>query len=138
MGLKEQPLGICDHCLGKIPRKRWYTSKGKPRRYCCRDCRNTANSRAGAQARSEKAKARVARGEWQNPASINPPSPTVLSQRISCLRQQEVAAGTWRNPALGAAAREKLSRPRKYSGDLHSAIEKLKRGKMSDLTEAEK
>ncbi|MBE2200442.1 MAG: hypothetical protein IAE79_17640 [Anaerolinea sp.] len=61
---KVQPFGICDYCLGKIPADMGeYTSKGKPRLYCCRDCRNAANSQAGAAIRSEKAQRRVERGE---------------------------------------------------------------------------
>jgi hypothetical protein len=49
-----------------------------------------------------------------------------------------VEAGSWRNPALADQAREKLSRPRRHSGVLHSAIEKLKQGaKVADLTPEE-
>jgi acyl-CoA reductase-like NAD-dependent aldehyde dehydrogenase len=46
-----------------------------------------------------------------------------------------VAAGRWRNPALTDAARAKLSRPRRHTGALHNALEKLKRGlRVADLT----
>ena len=49
---------------------------------------------------------------------------------------REIAEGRWRNPALSAEARAKLSRPRKYGADplLHRAIEKLDHGTMADLT----
>lgn len=67
---KKAPLGICDHCGGEIPEARHYTTKGTPRLYCSRDCRNTANSRAGAHILSRKGKERVRRGEWQNPANF--------------------------------------------------------------------
>lgn len=138
MAKKQAPLGTCDHCGGDIPRSRWYTSKRKPRLHCSRDCRNTANSRAGAPIRSEKARARVRRGEWQNPAKLNPPTPEEQARRASLGRKREVVAGTWRNPALTTAARKKLSRPRKHSGVLHSAIEKLGRGlSVSQLTPEE-
>ena len=107
MAMKQRPLGICDHCGGPIPPDEWYTSKGKSRLYCSRDCRNTANSRAGSPARSEKIRRRI-------------------------------KAGTWRNPALSDTARAKLSRPRKHSGPLAQAIEKLGRGlAMADLTPEE-
>ena len=141
MPSKTQPLGTCDHCLGPIPPDLGpYTSKGRPRLYCSIDCRNTGNSRAGAGIRSEKAKARVKRGEWTNPASITPPDPANIGAGVSRARRAEVEAGTWRNPALTDEAREKLSRPRKHGDDpiLHSAIEKLKQGmKVSDLTDEE-
>jgi len=48
MKTKTAPLGICDLCGDSIPRHRWHTSKRTPRLFCGRDCRNTANSRAGA------------------------------------------------------------------------------------------
>lgn len=48
-------------------------------------------------------------------------------------------AGIWRNPALDPDARQKLSRPRRHSGDLAQAIEKLDSGlKMADLNEVER
>lgn len=133
--MKEQTLGICDNCLGEIPHDEWYTSKGKPRQYCGRDCRNTGNSRAGAPIRSAKAKRRVARGEWQNPHHLNPPTPTEQSRRARFGRRREVKAGTWRNPALSDKAKEKLSRPRKHEPALHGVLEKLKQGaRVTDLT----
>lgn len=125
MATKKQPLGICDHCLAQMPEDRHFTSKGKPRLYCSRDCRNTANSRAGSKKRSVKAKARVRRGEWQNPHHLNPPSPEEQARRARLGRLREVQAGTWRNPALSPEARKKLSRPRKHSGPLRQAIRKL-------------
>ena len=60
-----------------------------------------------------------------------------MADGVRRARLAEVQAGTWRNPALDPAAREKLSRPRKYSNDLAQAIEKLRYGKMIDLTESE-
>ena len=123
---KTEPIGVCDHCKGEIT-DTWYTRRG-PRRYCCVDCRNTANSRAGAPTRSAKNRARVAAGVWQNPHKLNPPTGEEQARRARLGRLREVAAGTWRNPALADVARVKLSRPRKHTGDLHRAIEKLKRG----------
>lgn len=73
MAEKVQPIGICDLCLAAMPRDRWYTRRG-PRLYCSTDCRNTANSRAGAPIRTVKLKARVKAGTWQNPHHLNPPS----------------------------------------------------------------
>ncbi len=136
--MKQQALGVCDNCLSEIPRDEWYTSKGKPRLYCGRDCRNTGNSRAGAPIRSAKAKRRVARGEWQNPHHLNPPAPAEQSRRASLGRRREVKAGTWRNPALSDEAKEKLSRPRKHDPELHAVLEKLKGGSVADLTPEEK
>jgi len=135
---KQQPIGICDLCLGPIPHGDWYTSKGTPRLHCSDECKATANSRAGAPIRSRKDKARVARGEWINPASLHAPDPQNVSAGISRARKSEVKAGTWRNPALADRARQKLSRPRKHTGALHRAIEKLRRGSMADLTDAER
>ncbi len=40
-------------------------------------------------------------------------------------RLREVAEGRWYNPALSDEARQKLSQPRKLSGVLHQAMEKL-------------
>ena len=147
MAKKAQPLGICDLCRGKIPPNRWYTSQGQPRQHCSRTCRNpagglcsTANSRAGADIRSQKARQRVARGEWNNPAKLNPPSSAEQARRARLGRKREVAEGRWRNLALSKEAREKLSRPRKHGDDsvLHSAIEKLRQGaKVADLTAEE-
>ncbi len=132
---KRLSIGTCDHCEGEIPSDQWYTTKGKPRLHCCRKCRNTAISRAGAKVRSEKAKKRVALGQWQNPAKLNPPTSEQQAERARKGRLREVEAGTWRNPALSDEARKKLSRPRKHSGTLHLAIEKLSRGlRMDQLT----
>jgi len=137
--MKQQALGICDNCLSEIPRDEWYTSKGKPRLYCGIDCRNTGNSRAGAPIRSKKAKQRVARGEWQNPAKLNPPTPEEQARRSRLGRKREVSAGTWRNPALSDEAKEKLSRPRKHDPALHAVLEKLKQEqRLADLTPEEK
>lgn len=139
MATKLKPLGICDHCGGEIPKSQWYTTKRKPRLYCSRDCLNTANSRAGTPIRLEKVQARIASGEWQNPAALNPATPAEQSRRAGLGRKREVEAGTWRNPALTDEARIKLSRPRKHSGALHSAIEKLGRGVPSaELTDDER
>lgn len=136
MPTKSAPLGVCDLCGGPIPPHLGpYTKHGQPRRYCSRDCRNTANSRAGNPARVAKLRRAVERGEWQNPATIHPPDPEEQARRARLGRLREVEAGTWRNPALDDAAREKLSRPRKHSGPLHQAIEKMGRGlKMGQLT----
>lgn len=131
MTTKTAALGICDQCGGEIPPHLGdYTSKGSPRLHCSRDCRNTANSRAGAEERGRQARLRVAHGQWVNPATINKPDPANISAGVSLARKAEVEAGTWRNPALDDEAREKLSRPRVHTDDpiLHSAIEKLGRG----------
>lgn len=138
MAKKRLEIGVCDLCQGDIPKARWYTSKGTPRLYCSRNCMNTANSRAGTPLRSMKARQRIARGEWQNPAHLNPPDPANISRGVSQARWREVAAGRWRNPALSVEARAKLSRPRQHSGALHRAIEKLGQGlKMAGLTAEE-
>ena len=137
--MKQQALGICDNCLEEIPREEWYTSKGEPRRYCGIDCKNTGNSRAGASIRSAKARQRVARGEWQNPGKLKPPTPEEQARRSRLGRKREVQAGTWRNPALSDKAKEKLSRPRKHGPALHAVLEKLKRGgRVVDLSPEEK
>ncbi len=137
MSEKQQPLGICDHCLGPIRPGQWYTSKGKPRQYCCRDCQNTANSRAGAQGRGVKAHQRYLAGLWKNPLA-GPLTPAEQADRSRRGRLREVAEGRWRNPALSQEARQKLSRPRKHSGLLADAIDKLNAGSMADLTEEER
>lgn len=134
MPAKTQPLGICDHCLGPIPPGQWRTRRG-PRLYCSLDCRNTANSRAGAEERGRKARARVQAGAWQNPAKLHPPDPANLSAGARRLRLREVAEGRWRNPGLPPEAREINSRPHKHTGPLAAAIERLKAGaRMTDLT----
>lgn len=135
MSDKTQKLGICDNCLGEIPKSRWYTSKGKPRRYCCVECRNAGNSHAGEATRYTKMMDQIRRGEWQNPAKLRPPTPEEQAEKARQARLAEVAAGTWRNPALSEAARTKLSRPRKHSGALADAIDKMNRGmSVADLT----
>ena len=134
---KKRTLGICDHCGEEMPRWRRYTSKGKPRLYCSRKCRNTANSRAGAKVRSRKIRQRMARGEWVNPVEIRPPTPEEQAERARKGRKREVAERRWRNPALSDEARRKLSRPRKHFGILHQALEKLRYGSVADLTEEE-
>lgn len=138
MTTKQQPTGICDHCLGPIPRAEWYTSKGGARLHCSVDCKNTANSRAGNPVRVEKLRARVAAGEWENPHLAHPPTGDEQARRARLGRLREVWAETWRNPALDDRAREKLSRPRKHTGTLASAIEKLGQGlSMAELTDEE-
>lgn len=139
MSEKTAPIGVCDLCAGVIKADEWFTRRG-PRRYCCVDCKNTANSRAGAPIRSDKAKERIASGQWQNPREkMTPEQISETQSRASrTTRMREVEEGRWRNPALADEAREKLSRPRKHTGALHSAIEKLRAGvRMSDMTEAE-
>jgi hypothetical protein len=138
MADKVQPIGVCDNCLGPIPEGQWYHRRG-PRLYCGVDCRNAGNSRAGAKVRQRKARERVARGEWQNPHHLNPPTPEEQSRRARLARSREVRAGTWRNPALTPEARKKLSRPRKHSGALHAALEKLRLGTpVAELTDEER
>lgn len=135
--MKTEPIGICDLCKQEVAAP--YTSKGKPRRYCSVDCKNTANSRAGSEIRAAKARQRVKEGRWQNPAKLNPPSPAEQGERSRKGRLKEVTEGRWRNPALSDEARAKLSRPRKHSGPLHSAHEQLKQGKrLPELTPEER
>jgi len=132
---KSQPLGVCDNCLGNIPKELWYTSKGKPRLYCCVECRNAGNSHKGEPVRYAKMLQRIERGEWTNLAKLRPPTSQEQSERSRKGRLAEVKAGIWRNPALSSEAREKLSRPRKHSGALADAIEKARRGmRMAELT----
>ena len=128
MTTKTAPLGICDHCGAELAEP--YTSKGKPRLYCSVQCRNTGNSRAGAEARGQKARERVARGTWQNPRDINPPNPDRIAAGVRRARRAEVEAGTWQNPGLTPEAREKNSQPRKHGDNpaLVSALRKLKAG----------
>lgn len=134
---KRAAIGICDQCGGQIPVGDHYTSKGRPRLHCSIDCRQTANSRAGAPIRSRKAKQRVARGEWTNPADIHHPDPANISAGVSRARKAEVREGRWRNPALAEAAKRKLSRPRKHTGALARAIDKARTGGMASLTPSE-
>lgn len=146
MSEKTAPLGICDLCGETFPAGvSLYTKRG-PRRYCSIECRNTANSRDGAEIRARKARERVARGEWENPSPFVREDATEaerhlarrkIGQGVTRRRRAEVRAGIWRNPALDDAAREKLSRPRAHADNpaLHRAIERLRTGdKMSDLT----
>lgn len=138
---KTLPLGICDNCGESFPPQLSLYTKHGPRRYCSIECRNTGNSRAGAPIRAARQRERVASGEWQSPYTY------MTAEEISAAhakaartgRLREVAAGRWRNPALSPAAREKLSRPRKHGDNpaLHSAIEKMHGGRMSDLTPEE-
>lgn len=138
MTAKQQPTGICDHCLGMIQPGQWYTSKGSPRLYCSIDCRNTANSRAGNPVRVAKMVERVREGTWRNPAKLRPPTGAEQAERARKGRKREIAEGRWRNPGLTPEAREINSRPHKYSGALASAIEKLGAGmRVSDLTPEE-
>lgn len=132
MTAKTAPLGICDLCGAVLPDP--YTSKGKPRRYCSVDCRNTGNSREGNPERTRKLRESVARGEWVNPHAVRPPTSDEQADRARKGRLREVAAGTWRNPGLTPEAREINSRPHKHSGALAEALERLKHGKMGDLT----
>lgn len=132
MSEKTGEFGICDLCGSEIADP--YTSKGTPRRYCSRDCRNTGNSREGNEERTRKLRESVARGEWVNPNAIRPPTFAEQSARARKGRLREVEAGTWRNPGLTPQARAKNSQPHKHSGVLAEAIEKLRHGKMADLT----
>ena len=135
---KVQAIGICDLCLGEIPPDlgNW-TSKGKLRLHCSRECRNTANSRAGNEERIAKVHERVLLGEWVNPATIRPPTPEEQSARARKGRLREVADGSWRNPGLTPEAREINSRPEKHTGVLASAIERIKKVGMAGLTPGE-
>lgn len=139
-GRKLLPDGVCDHCGQPFPPGLgWYTRRG-PRRYCSIDCRNTANARAGGPIVSVKNKQRMAEGRWQNPAKLHPPTSEEQSRRSRLGRLREVAAGRWRNPALSTEARAKLSRPRVHTDNpvLHSVFEKLRRGRVADLTDEER
>ncbi len=127
--MKVNPIGVCDLCGGPIAPGEWYTRRG-PRRYCSRECRNTANSRAGNPVRTAKLRQRVAAGRWHNPREGMTPEQISAVQSVASRtsRNREVREGRWRNPALADEAREKLSRPRKHTGALHAAFEKLRRG----------
>ena len=106
---KNAPIGICDHCLGPIHPDEHYTSKGHPRRYCCRDCRNTANSRNSTAIRAEKARERVEAGQWVNPRELLTPEQisAIQSAASRAGRLREIAEGRWRNPALSPDSRAK-------------------------------
>lgn len=138
MSTKLKPIGICDHCLGPIAPEQWYTSKRKPRQFCCRQCRNTAIARRyAAPVNRERMLAQVADGSWVNPQPT-PPTPAEQARRARLGRMREVAAGTWRNPGLTPEARAINSQPEKHTGALAAAIEKLKRGaSVRDLTPEE-
>jgi hypothetical protein len=151
MAKKIEPLGVCDNCGETFPeRVSPYTSKGVPRLCCSRRCRNALNSRRGAEKRSEMARARVRRGEWENPSPLMQDDATqaevehyiaAMSAGVSRARKAEVEAGTWRNPALSPEAREKLSRPRVHGDNpvLHSALRKLGQGdSVGDLSTEER
>jgi DNA-binding XRE family transcriptional regulator len=143
MADKIKPLGVCDLCGERFPSGvSLYTSKGTPRLFCSLECRNTANSRAGAPIRSRKMHERIQRGEWQNPAeSMTEEDRREYARRGGQVRAKQhreaLAAGTWQNPANAPGAREKLSRPRRHGDNplLHSAMKKLDSGlRMADLT----
>jgi ribosome-binding protein aMBF1 (putative translation factor) len=133
----------CELCGGDVDAHGlgYYTTKGKPRRFCSDWCRATRNSRVGAPIRAHKARQRVKAGTWQNPAEYHTPE----SLRAAALAGGEVRArqhraaleaGTWQNPADAPGARAKLSRPRVHGNNpaLHRAIEKLDQGyKVADL-----
>lgn len=85
-------MGICDLCSSQMPT---HTVKGKIRRYCSRECRNTANSRAGAASRTRKLHERIAAGSWVNPAMLRPPTSAEQAARARKGRLREVAAGVW-------------------------------------------
>ena len=106
---KNAPIGICDHCLGPIHPDEHCTSKGHPRRYCCRDCRNTANSRNSTAIRAEKARERVEAGQWVNPRELMTPEQISAIQSAASRtgRLREIAEGRWRNPALTDEAKRK-------------------------------
>lgn len=114
MAEKCAPPGICDLCGQQMPT---HTVKGNIRRFCSVECRNTANSRAGNAERTRKLRERVASGEWVNLMHVRPPTGEEQAER----------------------ARAKLSRPRKHSGALADAIEKLRLPGvgMADLTPEE-
>jgi len=136
---KIKPLGICDLCGAKMPENYWYTTHGAPRRYCSIECRNTGNSHEGEPIRYQKLIERIQRGEWRNPSELHPATPEEQGRRARLGRLREVERGTWRNPALSPEAKEKLSRPRKHTGALADALEKLGRGvKMAELTPEER
>lgn len=140
MPTKRLPTGICDHCECQFPTSvSLYTRRG-PRLYCCTDCRNAANARAGNALRTAKLRARVAEGRWQNPHHLHPPTGAEQAARARKGRLREVAEGRWRNPALADAARTKLSRPRAHADDplLHRVLERLSAGaRTADLTDEE-
>ncbi len=119
----------------------YYTVKGKPRRFCSSWCKATANSRAGAPIRAEKARQRVRAGTWQNPAEHHTPDSlraAALAGAAVRAEQHRAAleAGTWQNPADAPGARDKLSRPRVHGDNpaLHRAMERLRSGlQVADL-----
>jgi hypothetical protein len=110
-----------------------HTVKGKIRRFCSLMCRNTANSRAGNPERTRNLQERVARGEWVNPAHLRPRTSQEQAPRARLGRKREVAAGIWRNPALGAEARAKLS----GASRLAPASTALRRPRLYPVTRAQ-
>ncbi len=123
----------------------YWTTKGRPRRFCSLECRQSNNSREGTPIRTALTRERIKAGTWENPVNFTTPEQRREygklggEVRAETLRA-EVEAGTWQNPADAPGAREKLSRPRKYADNpvLHSAIEKLGQGySVSDLTSEE-
>lgn len=109
---KTAPIGTCDYCLGPIHPDEHYTSKGQPKRYCCRDCRNTANSRNGNEIRTGKVRERVEAGQWVNPRERMTPEQISATQSVASRtgRLREVAEGRWRNPGLTPEARRENSK----------------------------
>ncbi|MCX7756128.1 MAG: hypothetical protein N2117_12935 [Anaerolineales bacterium] len=136
---KKKPVGVCDLCGSKILPAQWLTSKGHPRLYCSLECKQTANSRAGNPKRVAAIRRRIASGQWKNPRSALSPEELHALQSSAARkgRLREVAEKRWRNPALSEAARRKLSCPRKHTGALHRAIEKLRCGSISELMDEE-
>jgi hypothetical protein len=137
---KTKPVGTCDNCGGPIKPDEWYTRRGA-RRYCSIECRNAGNSHEGEPIRFAKLMQRVLTGRWVNPRSAMTPEQIseTQSRASRTTRTREVREGRWRNPALDAAAREKLSRPRKHSGPLASAIDRMGQGvSLRDLTTEER
>ena len=139
------PFGwpLCELCGEEMADP--YTAKRRKRRFCSIQCRNTANSRVGAHIRARKARERVRRGEWENPAAhLTTEQIHEAARRGGQVRagqhHEAIEAGTWQNPADAPGAREKLSRPRRHGDNpaLHRAIEKLGRGaSVSDLSPEE-
>ena len=82
----------------------YYTTKGKPRRFCSDWCKATRNNRVGAPIRSPKARRRVKAGTWQNPAEHHTPeSLRAASLAGAAVRREQhraaLEAGNWQNPA---------------------------------------
>ena len=134
--MKEKPLGICDFCGQPIAPNNWYTTQGKPRRFCSVKCKNTYLSRNfAAPVNKERMLKEIEEGTWQNPAKVNPPTSEEQARRARIGRLREIAEGRWRNPGLTPEARAINNRPRKHSGPLAEAIKIRRYGKINDLTE---